>query len=290
MYGNERGRGLHAEQQDAGHHRYANGKDKLTKYCSNAALGNEGFTDSKTVLEPADDAAYTNWGSAWRMPTKAEWEELTTNCTWTAATQDGVKGYKVESEDTGESIFLPAAGCFFGTDTQSVNANNHYWSSELNTEKPSAAWLLYTEVSEDGLYVVANDTREQGMSVRPVCANWARPKSSYCTLTINAGECGKPNLMRCHAGQQVRVTAASSYKERVFVRWSDGSIDNPRLVTVMADMTLTAEFGDKGTGILSPSSDDDNTSATTARKVLRNGQVLIERNGKTYTLTGVEVK
>ncbi len=271
-------------------YRYANGKDKLTKYCSNAALGNEGFTDSKTVLEPADDAAYTNWGSAWRMPTKAEWDELTTNCTWTAATQDGVTGYKVESEDTGESIFLPAAGCFFGTDTQSVNANNHYWSSELNTEKPSAAWLLYTEVSEDGLYVVANDTREQGMSVRPVCANSARPKSSYCTLTVNAGECGKPNRMRCHAGQQVRITAASSYKERVFVRWSDGSIDNPRLVTVMADMTLTAEFGDKGTGILSPSSDDDNTSATTVRKIIRNGQVLIERNGKTYTLTGVEVK
>ena len=31
-------------------------------------------------------------------------------------------------------------------------------------------------------------------------------------------------------------------------------------------------------------------SATDVRKVLRNGQVLIERNGKTYTLTGVEVK
>lgn len=47
-------------------YRHANGKDKLTKYCSNATLGNEGFTDSKTVLEPADDAAYTNWGSVCR--------------------------------------------------------------------------------------------------------------------------------------------------------------------------------------------------------------------------------
>lgn len=224
------------------------------------------------------------------MPTKAEWEELTTKCTWTPVTQDGVTGYKVESEDTDESIFLPAAGYFLGTTPLDVNANNYYWSSELNTETPSKAWLLYTEVSEDGLYTVVNDTRVQGASVRPVCANSARPKSSYCTLTVNAGECGKPNMMRCHAGQQVRITAVSSYKERKFVRWSDGSLDNPRLVTVMADMTLTAEFGDKDTGIVSPSSDADNISATTARKVLRNGQVLIERNNRTYTLTGTEVK
>lgn len=224
------------------------------------------------------------------MPTKAEWDELKTNCTWTAATQDGVAGYKVESEDTGESIFLPAAGYFLGTTPLDANANNYYWSSELYTEKPSSAWLLYTELSEDGLYVISNDARVQGASVRPVCANSARPKSSYCTLTVNAGECGKPNLMRCHAGQQVRITAMPADGKHFFARWSDGNTDNPRLVTVMADMTLTAEFGDKGTGILSPSTDDDNTSATTARKVLRNGQVLIQRAGKTYTLTGVEVK
>ena len=43
-----------------------------------------------------------------------------------------------------------------------------------------------------------------------------------------------------------------------------------------------------GTGITTPQQDD--ASATGVRKVLRNGQVLIERNGKTYTLTGVEMK
>ena len=251
-------------------YRHANGKDKLTKYCSNATLGNEGFTDSKIVLEPADDAAYTNWGSAWRMPTKAEWDELKSQCTWTVVTQDGVTGYKVESEDTGESVFLPAAGCFFGTQPLYVNENNYYWSSELYTDKPSSAWLLYTELSEDGLYVISNDARVQGASVRPVCANSARPKSSYCTLTVNAGECGKPNLMRCHAGQQVRITATPADGEHFFARWSDGNTDNPRLVTVMAD--------------------DDAASATAVRKIVRNGQVLIQRAGKTYTTTGMEVE
>lgn len=67
-------------------------------------------------------------------------------------------------------------------------------------------------------------------------------------------------------------------------------MDNPRLVTVMGDMTLTAEFTDQGTGIISPSADDDAAFATPARKIIRNGQVLIQRVGKTYTLQGVEVK
>ena len=35
----------------------------------------------KTVLDPEDDAAHVNWGGSWRMPTKAEWQELLDNCT-----------------------------------------------------------------------------------------------------------------------------------------------------------------------------------------------------------------
>ena len=34
-------------------------------------------TDRKTQLVPSDDAARTNWGGEWRMPTVDEFEELT---------------------------------------------------------------------------------------------------------------------------------------------------------------------------------------------------------------------
>lgn len=54
----------------------------LTKYTSN---------DSKTVLDPEDDAATVNWGGAWRMPTKAEQDELRNNCTWDWTTQKWCK-------------------------------------------------------------------------------------------------------------------------------------------------------------------------------------------------------
>lgn len=56
------------------------------------------------------DAARANWGNTWRMPTKAEFEELINKCTWEWGTYEGHKGYKVTSNKNGKSIFLPAAG------------------------------------------------------------------------------------------------------------------------------------------------------------------------------------
>ncbi len=49
---------------------------------------------------------------------------------------------------------------------------------------------------------------------------------------------------------------------------------------------LVKNYSNVSTDAASPSA----TDTAPARKLLRNGQVLIERNGKTYTLTGTEVK
>ena len=71
-----------------------------------------------------------------------------------------------------------------------------------------------------------------------------------------------------------------------FKQWSNGLSYNPYRFTVVSDLTLEAEF------IPATAIDDiqADTDTTTPQKVLINGQVYILRNGKTYTLTGVEVK
>ena len=51
---------------------YDNIDESLTKYNSEIY----GIVDNKYLLDVTDDAAYINWGSAWRMPTRAEIEEL----------------------------------------------------------------------------------------------------------------------------------------------------------------------------------------------------------------------
>lgn len=151
-------------------YKYANGTSwedpKLTKYCDDASYGDNGFTDNKTTLEPEDDAAHVNWGSNWRMPTNAEWQELQDNCTWTWTTQNGVNGYQVASKTNSNSIFLPAAGSRYDTYLYYVGYGGCYWSSSLYENYPYYAWYRYFTSAYVNGY--GND-RILGRSVRPVC-------------------------------------------------------------------------------------------------------------------------
>ena len=47
----------------------------FTKYCTSSEYGYNGYTDTKTILDPEDDAVHVNLGGNWRMPTDAEGTE-----------------------------------------------------------------------------------------------------------------------------------------------------------------------------------------------------------------------
>ena len=66
---------------------------KYTKY------KHDGSSWDYEVLESDDDAATRNWGGVWRMPTKAEWEELLNedNCTWMWTTDYKGRTWQVSS-------------------------------------------------------------------------------------------------------------------------------------------------------------------------------------------------
>lgn len=133
----------------------------MTKYCTSSSYGT---VDNKKTLELSDDAAYANWGGSWRMPTKAEQDELREKCTWTWTTQNGVNGYKVTGTN-GNSIFLPAAGYRYNSSLSYAGSNGRYWSSSLYTDGPYNACLLGFSSSDVGWY---HGNRYYGRSVRPV--------------------------------------------------------------------------------------------------------------------------
>ena len=110
------------------------------------------------------DAARANWGGPWRMPTKAEIEELINNCTWTWTTQIGVNGYRVTGPN-GKSIFLPAAGFCDGSSRNSVGTLGYYWSS---TPDGSATYYAYGLIFYSGYHNVYRYGRYYGYTVRPV--------------------------------------------------------------------------------------------------------------------------
>ncbi|MBQ6276194.1 MAG: hypothetical protein IJK62_05760, partial [Bacteroidales bacterium] len=143
-------------------------QNTLTKYCNNSSYGNNGFTDALTTLEASDDAATANWGSAWRMPTKEEFDELKNNCTVTWTTQNGVNG-RLFTGPNGNSIFLPAAGYRYDSSLGGAGSYGDYWSSSLSTYYPGCAWHLYFN---SGGYGMGNyGGRYCGLSVRPVCVS-----------------------------------------------------------------------------------------------------------------------
>ena len=136
----------------------------MTKYCSESSWGDNGFTDTKTVLDAEDDAASVNLGRKWRMPTDTEWTELRTECTWTWTTRNGVDG-RLVTGPSGNSIFFPAAGYRGNSAFGSVGSYGVYWSSSLYTDNPCDAWNVY--FSSGDVYR-GQDYRFRGFSVRPV--------------------------------------------------------------------------------------------------------------------------
>ena len=135
---------------------------KSTYSESNSVTYGKGFSDIKGNYQY--DAARANWGGSWRMPTKAELQELKNNCSWKWTTQNGVKGYKVTGPN-GNSIFLPAAGCRGGSSLYDAGSGGYYWSSTPRESDSRNAWYLYFDSS---VYFMGSYSRDDGRSVRPV--------------------------------------------------------------------------------------------------------------------------
>ena len=140
-------------------YKWCNGSyDTMTKYCTNSSYGT---VDNKTVLDLEDDVAHVKWGGDWRMPTKAELDELCNNCTWEWTALNGVNGYKVTGPN-GNNIFLPAAGYRYGTYVYYRGNSGYYWSGSLSSGY--ACGLNFSDGSFDWNYY----DRCFGLFVRPV--------------------------------------------------------------------------------------------------------------------------
>ena len=140
-----------------------NSGDKFSKYLGQSKYGT---VDNKTTLDLSDDAAHVNWGGSWRMPTKAEQDELREKCTWTRTTMNGKNGYKVTSKLNGNSIFLPAAGCRYNSGLDNDGSNGSYWSSSLDPSYSDGAYCLSFDSGEVDW---RSYRRRNGQSVRAVC-------------------------------------------------------------------------------------------------------------------------
>ena len=127
---------------------------------SSYTSSNYTYSSNPTTLPLNRDAVAVNWGGSWRMPTKAEQDELREKCKWTWTG----RGYTVTGPN-GNSIFLPAAGYRYDSDLYLAGSYGYYWSSSLDTGNSGYACSL--DFGSDGVYWDFN-TRYCGLSVRGV--------------------------------------------------------------------------------------------------------------------------
>ena len=140
----------------------------LTKYCSDAEMGLDGFTDGKTRLEPADDAATVKLGTPWRMPTEAEIEELVAGCTWTKETINGTPCLRATSKANGKSIVICVTGWAEGTGYEERHTTAAFWASTLHTKDPLAGATYIEQGRETFEPTLGMGSRFIGIPIRAV--------------------------------------------------------------------------------------------------------------------------
>ena len=140
---------------------------KITKYCpSNKDEYWKGSRPDNIVrLELSDDAANVNWGGGWRTPTKDEWAELISKCSYVWSTYNGMQGYFITGPN-GKNIFIPAAGYIFIEGVSSYGTYANYWSSSLYLDYPYDAYEVSFSASSP--IRVGYSNRCDGYTVRPV--------------------------------------------------------------------------------------------------------------------------
>lgn len=134
----------------------------LTKYCTNSSYG---IVDNYTTIQALDDVARIKWGGNWRMPSQEECKELVEKCTWMWTEENGIAGYRI-SGNNGNSIFLPAAGYYDGTELKSLGSVGYYQSNTLSEYRSYYAHYLHGSKDSKAWTYWCN--RSYGLPVRPV--------------------------------------------------------------------------------------------------------------------------
>ena len=141
---------------------------RLTKYCTVPADGLDGFTDGKTQLEPADDAATVRLGAPWRMPTEAEAEELLAGCTWTKETINDIPCLRATSKTNGKSIVICVSGFMSGTINDTRGTMTMLWTSTLYSGECDRG-VTFLELGKETFNPqVGYGFRFLGLPIRPV--------------------------------------------------------------------------------------------------------------------------
>lgn len=127
----------------------------------------EGWITADGALVPTKDAAHMHWGGFWRMPTKQEFDDLSSKCDWTWSKSNGVNGYIVRGrgEFVSNSIFMPCSGYGDGASLKDAGWRGDFWSSVPSSDSRNHSCGLYLN---PGYHSTNYYSRYYRQPIRPV--------------------------------------------------------------------------------------------------------------------------
>ncbi|MCQ2232048.1 MAG: hypothetical protein MJZ30_09405 [Paludibacteraceae bacterium] len=149
----------------------------------------------------SDDTARQLLGKDWRMPTRAEYQELINSCDWTWKTIEGINGYEVKSRSNGNSIFLRAGGYKANNDHHFIGVVGMFWASEVYGN--TGSWFL--QFRNDSI-IVSQYNRNYGRTIRPV----SETKGIDLGLSVRWADCN------------LSATTPTDYGD--YYQWADSEI------------------------------------------------------------------
>ena len=147
-------------------------------YYENQPYGSTPGAALTAGIAPSMDAARTNLGAPWRMPTSAEFKELFDNSDYINAdgeviaagttdkrvTVNGVLGLYLKSKNNGNRIFFACSGNGTGTSWLNRGSSGYYWSSSFLSARYAFSLYFYS----GGVTPQNGSIRFDGFAVRPV--------------------------------------------------------------------------------------------------------------------------
>jgi len=115
------------------------------------------------------DVAAAKWGDGWRMPSRADFDELLHYCNWAYVQKDGRWGSEITSPFNSRSIFLPVTGYKEETKHMEAGGNGMYWTSTPHEDQWNNGAHMYQFGGALGELSIGD--RSYGYAVRPVADN-----------------------------------------------------------------------------------------------------------------------
>lgn len=167
------------EEYSASTYQYCDGTEES---CHN--LGN-------SICGTKYDVATVKWGEGWQMPSHTQFEELINNCTQTITILNGVKGVRFTASN-GNSIFIPAAGEHYGTETDGENDYGDYFTGTQYPTNFSVAYGFYFGYDGWGY-----EKKWNGHSIRPV---YVENNEDYQAEVVDLGLPSGTKWASCNVG------------------------------------------------------------------------------------------